>query len=242
MKSARSAVGARHASPLSRAMLIAALLLPAAAACGGPEDLTPEQVIEKAAPAMQAANSFHVTLETGNIQKTPPGLFLISADGDVVKPDKLQADVSATFGGLPIAVKVIVDGNSQYMTDPASGKWQAMPPALNMAQLFDPSKGVSDMLTNIQDLQSGGTEELGGVPNYILNGNVPASSLRGFSPEVTATADLTATLWIASSDFLLRRARLQGPFTEGEPAEIERTFTFRDYNKPVAIETPAVQP
>src|SRR5687767_4551486 len=98
------------------------------------------------------------------------------------------------------------------------------------------------MLTNVQDLQNGGTEEIGGAATYVLKGKVPASSLRSFSPEVTATAYLTATLWIASSDFLLRRARLQGPLTEGEPAEIERTFTFRDYNKPVAIETPAVQP
>jgi lipoprotein LprG len=211
------------------------------AACGGPEDLTPEQVIEKSAPAMQEASSFHVTLDLSQVGKAPPGLFLTGADADIVKPDKLQAEVSAIYSGLPIEVKVIVDGEKQYMTDPASGKWQVMPPALNIVQFFDPSKGVADMLTNLKDLEGHGRESIGDTDSYVVKGKVPTSALSAFSPEVTASGDLTTTLWVGATDFLVRRAQIEGPLTASEPAEVVRTFHFRDYNKDIKIDTPVVE-
>lgn len=211
------------------------------AGCGEPEKLPPDQIIERAVPAIQAANSFHFKLETSKLQKAPPGLFITRVDGDVVKPNKLAGDMSALFSGLPINVKVVVDGESQYMTDPASGKWAAMSPAFNVAEFFDPSKGVADILANVKGLTLDGTENVEGVDSYRLKGKVPASALKSLSPEVTATGDLAATLWIGANDFLLRRVQLQGPILEGEPADISRTITITDYNKEVKIETPVVK-
>ena len=76
---------------------------------------------------------------------------------------------------------------------------------------------------------------------YRLKGSVPATALKSLSPEVTATGDLTTTLWIGSSDFLLRRVSLQGPLLSGEPQDLVRTITIKDYNKEVKIETPVVK-
>lgn len=222
---------------------VAGLLIMLAAGCGDtptPEKLSPEQVISKAVPALQAANSFHFNLATSKLQKPMPGIFITKADGDVAKPDKLAGDVSATAMGLPINIKVVVDGQNQYMTDPASGKWTTMSSALNVAQYFDPN-GVSDILGNVKGLQSDGTESIGGADAYRLKGTVPASALKKLSPEVTATGDLTTTLWIGSGDYLLRRVQLTGPFFSGEPSDIVRTINMSDYNKAVKVETPVVK-
>lgn len=222
-------------------LFIMPLLFLGVVACGEPEKLTPEQVIEKAVPAIQAANSFHFTLETGKLQKPPSGLFITKADGDVVKPDKLTGNVNALYSGLPISVKVLVDGKSQYWTDPASGKWGPVPAFFNVASFFDPSKGVADILANVKGMAADGTENVGGADSYRLKGMVPTTALKSLSQEVTATGDLTTTLWIGAGDFLMRKVSLQGPIISGEPADIVRTITVSDYNKDVKIETPVVK-
>lgn len=232
---------------LASSALLVALIL-GAVACGEeqkptpqPANLPPEQVIERAVPAIGAANSFHFTLETSKLQKPLPGLFITKADGDVSRPDKMAGNISATYSGLPINVKVVVDNTSQYWTDPTSGKWSTIPAFFNVAEFFSPSKGVADILANVKDLKGDGSESVNSTESYRLNGMVPASALKSLSPEVTATGDLTTTLWVGTSDFLLRRVRLEGPILSGEPADIARTITITDYNKAVKVETPVVK-
>src|SRR4051812_18589236 len=201
-------VGRLVREPINFLLVVAVLLI--AAGCGDTVELPADQVIQKAAPAMQAAGSFHFAVETSKPQKPLPGLFINRAEGDVVKPDKLQADVQATYGGVPINAKVVVDGKSQFMTDPVTGKWSSMSTALNVMQFFDPAKGISDILANVKDLKADGKESVDGADTYRLKGTVQATVLKSLSPEVTATGTLPATLWIGSSDFLLRRVRLEG--------------------------------
>ena len=71
-----------------------------------------------------------------------------------------------------------------------------------------------------------------------MKGTVQATVLKSLSPEVTASGNLPTTLWIGSSDFLLRRVRLEGALVANEPADTVRTISFKDYNKQVKIETP----
>ena len=223
------------------ATLAATVLVVVAGGCGEAEKLPPEKIIERAVPAIQAANSCHFSLETDKPDKPPAGIFITRAEGDVVKPDKLAGDLSALFSGLSINVKVVVDGQSQYMTDPASGKWMVMPAAFDVIKFFDPTKGISDIMAGVKDLAAEGTENLGGVTSYKVRGSVPASALKALSREVTAEGDLGATLWVGADDFLLRKVVLQGPLLTGEPSDITRTITLGEFNKAVRIETPVVK-
>src|SRR5438034_5422975 len=140
--------------------ILAVLLL--AAGCGPAADLPPDQVIQQTAPAMQDANSFHFTLDASKPQKPLPGLYVTGAEGDVVKPDKLVADIQGTYGGVPLKTKVLVSGNSQFMTDVVTGRWSSMSSALNIMQFFDPAKGITDILANVKDLKADGKESLDG--------------------------------------------------------------------------------
>jgi lipoprotein LprG len=209
--------------------------------CGEPEQLTPQQVIEKAVPAIQEANSFHFTYEASKPDKPLPGIFIVSVEGDAAKPDKLVADVTGTASGINVNIKVAADGDKQYMTDPISGRWGTMSPVFNVTQFFDPAKGVSDILAGVKELTSDGTETIDGTAAYRLKGTVPAAALKSLSPEVTATEDLPSTLWIGSGDFLLRRVKLDGPILSGEPADLTRTISLSEFNKEVVVQTPEVK-
>ncbi|MEO5950959.1 MAG: LppX_LprAFG lipoprotein, partial [Chloroflexia bacterium] len=118
--------------------------------------------------------------------------------------------------------------------------WAPMPTELNMAEFFDPSKGLADIVGGVKNLSGDGTENVDGTDTYRLKGSVPAQALKSLSAEVTATGDLTTTLWIGASDFLIRKVTLQGPVLSDEPLDIVRTITMKDYNKEVKIETPVV--
>jgi lipoprotein LprG len=221
--------------------LVVGVLALGASACGEPEQLTPQQVIEKAVPAIQGANSFHFVYDASKPDKPLPGIFIIKAEGDAAKPDKMVADVTGAASGINVNIKVAADGANQYMTDPVSGKWGPISPVFNLTQFFDPAKGVADILGGVKDLQSDGTESLDGTPTYRLKGRVPASALKSLSPEVTATEDLPATLWVGSGDFLLRRVKLDGPMLSGEPADVTRTIKLSEFNKEVVVATPEVK-
>ena len=223
------------------AVVVASCVLLGAAGCGGDESLPADQVIQKASPAMQAATSFHFTLESSKPDKPSAGLFISKADGDVMKPDKLKGDLSATVAGIPINSKVVISGKDQYWTDPMSGQWATIPSAFNVSQFFDPSKGVTDILGSVKNLAADGRESVDGTDTYRLKGQVPTSSLKALSTEVSATSDLTTTLWIGASDFLLRKVTLQGALTSDETANTLRTISFKDYNKAITFETPVVQ-
>jgi LppX_LprAFG lipoprotein len=226
----------------ARCILLLLLVACAATGCGGPESLPADQVISKAASAIQGATSFHFTFEAAKPDKPLPGLFLTKADGVAAKPDKLSATVNATFGGIPVTLKAIVQGQDQYITDPVSGQWTKAGADLNVTQYFDPAKGVSDILGKVKNPQNDGTETVDGVDSYRIKGVVPAAALQSLSGEVSTDSDINTVLWIGAGDFLLRKVQLQGPLASGEPAGMSRTITFSDYNKDVKIETPQVGP
>ena len=149
--------------------------------------------------------------------------------------------MTGAAGGINLKIKVAADGDKQYMTDPVSGKWGPMSPVFNVTQFFDPAKGVADILAGVKELESDGTEDVDGTATYRLKGKVPAEALKSLSPEVTATEDLPATLWVGANDFLLRRVKLDGPLLSGEPANVTRTISLSEFNKEVVVATPEGQ-
>jgi hypothetical protein len=211
-----------------------------ATACGEPAAPAPADIIARAAPAMRAVTSLHFLLDTNKLDQYPKGLFLLRAEGDVVSPDKLRATAKALLMGSAIEVQVVGVGTEQFMTDPASNRWQAMPPTLNVLAAFDPNKGIGDILTNAKAPQGDGSETIDGVACYRLKTTLNPDALRALSTEVNATAPLNARLWVGSSDYRLRQVELAGPLMSGEPQSIVRTIKFSHFNDPVEIQKPTV--
>ena len=228
----------RYLGAVSYGLLILAAL--SLASCGGSADLPPDQVLNKASTAIGTATSFHFLFEASKPEKPVPGLFVSKAEGSVAKPDKLSASVDATMAGFAVNVKAIVNGQDQYMTDPVTGKWSKASAELNVTQYFDPAKGAASILTGLKGPTADGHESVDGTDCYRIKGKVPASALQALSPDVSGASDLNTTLWIGSSDFLVRRVKLEGPFAQSEPSNMVRTITFSDYNKDVKIEPPQV--
>jgi lipoprotein LprG len=208
-------------------LLLAGLL----AACGDAPVPAATDTIAKAATAMRGVQSMHFALDTNKLDKYPSGLFLLSADGDVAKPDKLHAHAKALLAGFAVQVQVATVGSQQFMSDPASGLWQTMPASFNVLAAFDPNKGISDILANAQNPAADGTESIDGVNCYRLKATLTPDSLRALSTDVNATAPLQSRLWIGADDSFLRQVELDGPLMTDEPSTIVRTIKFTKFNQ-----------
>jgi hypothetical protein len=209
-------------------------------ACGEPSVPPAADIISKSATAMRDVQSMSFSLDTNKLDKYPQSLFLLSANGEVARPDKLHAKAKALLVGTAIQIEAVSLGNQQYMTDPASGRWQVMPPSFNVLAAFDPNKGISDILANAKDLQNDGTETIDGTACYRLKATLSPDSLRALSTEVNASQPLNSRLWIGSADSLLRQVELSGPLMQDEPANIVRTIKFAQFNGQFAFPQPTV--
>lgn len=218
---------------------LALVLLLALSACGDPPVPPAADIVSKSVTAMRDITSLHFLIDTNKLDKYPAGLFITRAEGDVARPDKLRATAKALLVGSAIQVQVVGVGTEQFMTDPASGRWQAMPPSFNVLAAFDPNKGIADILANAKNPATDGTEAIGGVDCYRLTTTLSPDALRALSTEVNSTAPLPAKLWIGTADFRLRQVTLAGPLMTGEPANIVRTVQFTKFNDPVDIQKPA---
>jgi len=210
------------------------------AACGETTAPPASEIIGKSATAMRGVQSLSFTLDTSKLDNYPKSLFLVSAQGQVARPDKFHAKAKALLAGVAIQIEVVSVGDKQYMTDPASGRWQAMPPSFNVLAAFDPNKGIADILANAKEVTNDGTETVDGTACYRLKAVLAPESLRALSTEVNATVPLNSRLWIGVDDSLLRQVELTGRLMQDEPETIVRTIKLADFNKEFTFPQPTV--
>ena len=71
---------------------------------------------------MQAEKRFHFVFDEKNGPTSTSGVHLVFAEGDVAVPDRVKADVSGTFQGLPLRSRLVVAGGKTYHREPAHGQ------------------------------------------------------------------------------------------------------------------------
>jgi hypothetical protein len=219
--------------------LVAALVLVAAAGCGGSGDETSaETLVRESADATGALKTFHFTLDVQNVPRSGTGLQLTSAEGDVVVPDRAQADIGGTFAGVPISTQVVAIGDRVWLENPLSGKWQTIDVNATPVALLDPSKGVLAVMEGISQPMDEGTEQIDGVTLRKISGTASAADVAPLVAVSPSDLEVPVLLWIGEEDSLLHRIEVSGPVAEGEPDDVLRVVEISRFDEPVTIEAP----
>jgi hypothetical protein len=221
--------------------LIAASLL-LATACSDEKSadpgVRPEDVLARTETAWKAIRSFHFRLTHENgATEIPLGLQLATAEGDYVLPDKFQADVEAKAGSVPVSVKAVAIGNSTWITNPFTRRFQRLS-GVSLSDILDPSQLVSTAVASIENASLSGQESVDGVDCYRLRGQVDSAALTAALSIAEAGQVLEVELWTGVDDALPRKVRLKGPLSPDEPATITRDFRFSKFNDTVTIQPP----
>ena len=229
---------------MRRLLVVVALLPLLIAACGpkekpAPPTPSPQEIIQRCSTAMGNLNYFHFGLEQSSGSPIAMGLKMLSASGDIARPDKLKLDISATMGNTAMEVKIITVGKTTYMTNPLSGKWEPLPTVFNAVRFFDPDTGIKAIIGGISSPMRLADEEISGVACYHVKGSIDSGQLR----PITCGAAIGGTsvdteVWIGKKDFLLRQIRLRGQITKGEQADITRTMKLSKFDQAVSIKLP----
>lgn len=230
--------GAGHRGWLSAVATLSALLM--LAACGGSSAPDARQLLAASQAAMQKVHSYHFNLK---VEHPGSGATLViqSADGDLVVPDRLQADAGALVLGSLVQVKIIVVGGQQYMTDPITGRWQTISGLPDPRVLSDSRTGIAALLGQIRNPSTPSESSVDGVACWNITGKLDAAYLRGLLGDQTRSGSLLdAAVWIGKNDQLPHQIRLTGVAADGDTSQTVRTLKLSKFNETITISAPVV--
>lgn len=219
--------------------LCALLLVLLGTACGGGE---PEQsaadIVARAATATAAEKRFHFVFDEENGPTSTTGVHLVFAEGDIAVPDKVKADVSGTFQGLPLRSQLVVAGGKTYLKNPLTGKWQEVDVGMNPVSFFDPARGVLAVIKAASQLELDGSEKVGGAEAYRLKGKTTVGSITPLLGNPPGDRLVDVELWVDRESDRLLRLRLLGKVQEDDPADAARTVELSRFGVVVPIAPP----
>ena len=201
-------------------------------------ELTASQVLEEAAERTGEVESFHFVLthENGSTP-LPLNLDLQSAEGDIVVPDRMQAEANAEALGINVSVDVIGIEGRTWVTNPFTRQWQELPDT-NIRDFADPAALIRSVLPAIEDPELSDGGEVDGVDTHLVTGTINSQMLQEALGLAEAGNEVTVEAWIGKEDTLARLIRLEGPLSDEESPDVVREVEISQYNEPVEIMPP----
>lgn len=205
----------------------------------------PAVLARQAADQVEALKSFHFLLEHEN-GGTPIVLNLLMsrAEGDIVKPERLRADVDATattLGNARVKVQVVNVGDKAVISNPFNPRqWVPLPGQNRLADIFDPGAGTTAALRAATNLRLAGEESIGGTKVWRVEGDVDAGALSAVAGSVAEPGyTVKGIAWIGQEKPLVYRIRLEGPLGPKDPQGIVRKIDLSKFDETVNIELPS---
>ena len=228
------------------AAVVLGILSTLAVSCGGGGKSTPSgtvppasSVLPAAIQAFDAVQTFHFNLTHENgTTPIPNGLQLVSADGDVVTPDRMHANIEAKAGGQTVRVEVIGVGSEGWMTNPFNRQWQPLPSGTSIKDIFDPTQGVKAIVGSLQNPTVVGQEKVGGTQTWRIKGTVQSDVLTAAVPVAKPGFTVGIEAWVGIDDSLIRQVYLEGPIMPDEANNIVRKLVLSDFGEQITITPP----
>jgi hypothetical protein len=197
-------------------------------------------LLNQAADRMEQAKSFHFLLD--HEKGTSPivlGLNMTRAEGDVVRPDRLRADVEAAAGGISLKLKLVSIGDQAKITNPFNpSSWQDLPSGTKLSDVFDPAAGTTSALRNVKNPQITGEDTINGVKVWKVEGTVDATALSAIATIAESGYTAKGTAWIGQQTPEVYRIRLEGPLGSKDTQEVVRRLELSKFNDNIIIDPP----
>ncbi len=223
------------------AVSLAGLLVLLFGACGGDAtDGDARAIVQNATAAMGEITTVHfvLDLEESTIEMIP-GLQVTRVEGDVVRPDRMQARMEALAFGMLLSVNFRAIGATQYVTNPvATDQWQALATPAIAGALLDPRVGVTALLADLTDSRVVGSEALDGRAVWRIEARTDNALVADFLQSDPLPGTTGVEVWIGEADSLVYRVVLTGATAAGDSDDARRTIEFANFEAPVEIIAP----
>lgn len=200
---------------------------------------------ESAGAAMESVDSLHFVFQRDGAPAfvdQERSLAFLSAEGDYLAPDRMQAAVKIAAGGFVAEVQVISVAGEQWMTNLLTGKWEKVPSGwgLDPSVFFDPAIGVPHVIAyGLETMQLDGPAEWEAMEGiyWRLVGETTGEQVSTMSGGLIPPGRVEVEAWIDPSTYLIHRLDLVLP--ESDPKKpTEWLIRFSDFGKAVDIQLP----
>jgi hypothetical protein len=231
-----------------RPVLLLLVALPTAlvlACTGGDDDdasspaASPDaaQLLADATLAVANLSSFRFELtQEDAIIPLPPNFDLETAKGDVVLPDRLEAELETEVQDINVSVDAIAIGSDTWITNPFTRQWQKLD--ADLRDYADLGALLPTLLPAIRDATITGQETLDGVSTVRVEGRADSADLQDALPFSLPDRVVRIELWLGAEDMLPRRVRVVGQLIAGESDGAVRQIDLTRLNRPVEINPP----
>lgn len=206
------------------------------------EDISAEEAIDRAVERWDSTETAHFALEIDGTTylDNDENIQLSNAEGDLVRPDSVEATAQINVGMVNLDVSLIFIGEEAFMTDFLTGSWGPAPGdfSYNPALLLSQTEGLGPVLQSLQNPQIEGTEEVDGDQAYHLTGTVAGDQIDQLTAGAIAGDEIGVDIWFKTETYEVLRLDLAEP---GEESDDPTTWIIRlsDHDEPVTIERPA---
>lgn len=204
---------------------------------------TTTQLLASLQKNFRTVKAFHVVLQVQNPGPAPQdGVQIRNASGDVIMPDKVQAQATVILSGQSVLVKLISIGNNQYITDPITGQWRVIKGVLDPRTLTNPDTGILSLIGKLQNVSQPTDDIANKVPCWRITGQLDAKYLAFFTGGgVPAGTMLQMSACIGKTDSLPYQVSVTGQAAAGDTTQTTRTFILSNYNESISITAPQIQ-
>ncbi|MEX2314243.1 MAG: LppX_LprAFG lipoprotein [Thermomicrobiales bacterium] len=204
-------------------------------------EMTAEETLEAARETWAATNSAHFTLEVEGdaFLDDDEQIRLVSAEGDIKRPGSVRASaqVDAQISVIDISL-VAVDGEI-FITNLLSGNWENAPDdfTYDPSVMFSDTDGIGPIMTDLQNPELDGTEDVDGQQARKVTGVVAADRVADITAGSIQGEEIKVTLWTAVEGARLLRVVLTEPDgVRDSPATW--TLGLTDHDKEIEIDAP----
>lgn len=225
--------------------LVAVVALALLAGCEGSQpQVDPAQTLRAAGAAMAKLKTVTATLKFTKGAITFQGFTLVSAKTSVRLPADSDSVYTVKRQDVSLALQVVIAGGHVYLHVPFStfqeltgSEAAAMP---DLAKLFDPATGLPAVIPAGRSPKYVAPEKLGNVDTQKIGVTYTADQVHGMLAQLSSGGDVSAQIWAGTSDHLIRKAVLDGPFGDGsKPASVE--VNISGFDAAVSITPPPPQ-
>lgn len=219
-----------------------ATVLTLAACGGGPASGDPAKILRDSAAAMASLKSASATLKVTKGTLSIQGFALTSAKTSVRMPSDSDTVYTVKQQDISFALEVVIVTGHVYLHIPFSPFRELTGPEAaafpNMAKLFDPSTGLPAIIPAGTNKRYVASEQLDGRTVDHVSAAYSPDQVRALLAELNSNGQVTANIWISTSDHLVRKAVLDGDFGDGgKEAAVE--VDISNFNATVSIASPA---